>query len=885
MGQEKALVNKSHDLQSQRLASSLAVRSPSSLPPSPPLLHLQRHIGNRAVTHLIQTKLKVGPANDRYEQEADRTADKVMRMNSPSLKEEKLQPKSLPITPLVQREIDEDNIAQPLQREPEEEQEETAQRQAETSYTPQVTTAVENRIQAMRGGGQSLSPSVRSFFGPRFGYDFSGVRIHNDSTAAELAGQLNAQAFTIGQDIFFGSGRYEPETAQGKWLLAHELTHTVQQSPRPLSIQTYTISPPRIQRLGFGDILDWAGDKTGIKEKLLKPVAELAQKLPVYPLVSVIAGENPITGEPVPRNSVNLLGGLLKLVPGGDEIYENLQASRSIEKTTDWLDQETTRLNISSERIRGLFKQTWDAISLEDIISPVKAFEKIKNIFTPFMGAVKGFAIAVKEKVLQFVFEGALKLGGPLATDVLNALRQTHNLFSIIIKDPIAFAHNLTAAAKKGFQQFSGNISTHLKTGLTGWLMGTLATSGLRLPESFSDKGIFSLVTQVSGFNYGTLRQILVNIAGEEKVSRAEKNSEILEAIATNGIEGAWEGLKGHLGNLRDEFLQQIHDWVTGIVRGAVARLLALFNPAGAVIGAIISTYNTIAFFIEEAKRIAALVESVFASFGKIAAGNIEEAAAYIETSMARAIPLTLSFFARFLNIGNIAEKIKNLINKSRDTVNGGLNNFGKAITSKLSDRHVGLIRYLPPDYQVRRKLYIRGSGWASRRAEVLREEIPRIRNKIKTAKLKNDLSAWRGLNSKKQIPDNLDMTSFTAVKDETFSGVRRSIELKLPGKNQGYYTIWYQVDHITPISVHWQKRGWNSGDGKRWQIAALDRKNLRAITAEHNRARNNQEGEVGRYTRKVGPNFISQYAEDGMRGAQKIDGQPFLDENQKPIR
>ena len=82
----------------------------------------------------------------------------------------------------------------------------------------------------MKGGGQPLPASVRNFFEPRFGYDFSQVRIHTNEQAAEMASSINARAFTNGRDIVFGSGEYAPGTVEGKRLLAHELTHVVQQA-------------------------------------------------------------------------------------------------------------------------------------------------------------------------------------------------------------------------------------------------------------------------------------------------------------------------------------------------------------------------------------------------------------------------------------------------------------------------------------------------------------------------------------------------------------------------------------------------------------------------------------------------------------------------------
>jgi len=226
------------------------------------ILYLQRTIGNQAVGKLfksgiIQAKLKIGQPGDKYEQEADRVADAVMRMPEPKAqrqaeKEEELEEEEIiqqkplyeQITPLVQRQEEEEeeqiqtkSIAEqvtPLvQRQgDEEEEEETLQPKQDCGQTAEATPKLESRIQSLGSGGQPLPKSTRAFFEPRFGYDLRRVRVHNDSRAVELAQGLNSRAFTIGQNVVFGAGQYAPETSKGRRLLAHELTHVLQQNGR-----------------------------------------------------------------------------------------------------------------------------------------------------------------------------------------------------------------------------------------------------------------------------------------------------------------------------------------------------------------------------------------------------------------------------------------------------------------------------------------------------------------------------------------------------------------------------------------------------------------------------------------------------------------------------
>jgi Domain of unknown function (DUF4157) len=82
----------------------------------------------------------------------------------------------------------------------------------------------------LRSVGQPLDAAARSFFEPRFGADFSAVRVHTDAKAAESARRVNALAYTVGRDVVFGAGQYAPNAGEGRRLLAHELTHTLQQT-------------------------------------------------------------------------------------------------------------------------------------------------------------------------------------------------------------------------------------------------------------------------------------------------------------------------------------------------------------------------------------------------------------------------------------------------------------------------------------------------------------------------------------------------------------------------------------------------------------------------------------------------------------------------------
>lgn len=194
------------------------------------LLHLQDRIGNRAAASVIQAKLQVSEPGDVYEQEADRVAEEVTR-SSPA----KDSGGESEAPPRVQRKCAAcGQSAAPCPQCTEKDL--TLQAKPAPAATSDSGGATHIDLP---GSGQPLSAGVRAFFEPRFGRDFSTVRVHQGAEAAQSARALGALAYTVGPDIVFGSGQYAPDTNDGKKLLAHELAHAIQQR---------SVAPGKIQR-------------------------------------------------------------------------------------------------------------------------------------------------------------------------------------------------------------------------------------------------------------------------------------------------------------------------------------------------------------------------------------------------------------------------------------------------------------------------------------------------------------------------------------------------------------------------------------------------------------------------------------------------------------
>ena len=161
----------------------------------------------------IQTKLVVGPAGDHYEREADSVARQVMqRIGSGSQLEDDEMQRVVRRLPLQRAVAADEGLLAPIGPE-----------------GGAVGADTSRQIESMRGGGAALAEPVRRSMESAFGADFSGVRVHEGAAADRLNAQMGARAFTTGSDIFMRSGEYRPSNRSGQEMLAHELTHVVQQ--------------------------------------------------------------------------------------------------------------------------------------------------------------------------------------------------------------------------------------------------------------------------------------------------------------------------------------------------------------------------------------------------------------------------------------------------------------------------------------------------------------------------------------------------------------------------------------------------------------------------------------------------------------------------------
>ena len=812
--------------------------------------------------------------------------------------------------------------------------------------TKTVPRGVESRISALKGGGASLPAHEREFFEQRMGQDFSRVRIHTDSAATRTANALNARAYTLGSDIVFNKGEYRPGTHIGRKLLAHELTHVVQQHPLQAhwhGLQRHAIGVSRtdaqIQRLPafigdrlndvarhipgytlftyiigtnpltgdpvkrsgatlleglmglvpfgtlvfdslnergiigeagawletqlgrlnlslarieqtieaiwdevsitnslstnidiakrhfnalYNDVRTFAGtlidhlisliekaaieqaerlladnkawqlikkilgrdplrgtkvkattaeiladflrligketeleqmrkrgtlqetadwldtqlgrflplldqlkglfrsawdaiqpqnlpklpqnlrgliEQTGallkgvwnfaadvastvlglIKRSLLDWLSGFAHEIPGFHLLTVILGKNPFTGAPVERSPRNIIKGFITLIPGGEAQFQQLEQTGTIEQAAQRIEGAMQSLGISWEGIKGLFSGIWDSLSIDDLLEPVAAFQRVMKSFGGFIERLFTFVKVVVKEVIFLI----LKMMNFPTDIVQRIIANAMAAFADIKRDPIGFFKNMLASLKLGFGNFFSNIAKHLLNGVTDWLFGQLEKSGVQRPADLSFKSILTMVLQILNISTERIWQKLADRIGEDKVQRIRGAIDKLTGIWSfirevqqNGVAAIWKYVKEQLNNLWDMVLTTAKDWiVTRIIQQVTKKLLSMLDPTGimAVVNSFVAVFNAIQSAIEYLREMLLIVDDYVATVADIAAGNLQSGAKKLEEGLARSIPVAIGFLANQVGLGNIGKKIAEVISGVRAQVDKAL--------------------------------------------------------------------------------------------------------------------------------------------------------------------------------------------------------------------
>ncbi|MFP3643374.1 DUF4157 domain-containing protein [Paraburkholderia sp. SIMBA_054] len=382
---------------------------------------LQRRVGNLGTQALVSRSTAAAPA---IQTAAPAAIQPRLRVSSPS------DPAELEATAtgkMIARMPDTLAAAAPLAPS----SSATVYRRIETSALPSVQRVAVDaghapagvEAQLAQGGstGMPLPQRVRGFMETRFRADFGAVRIHTDAHAATLSAKLNAQAFTVGRDVYFARGQFNPDTADGRELIAHELTHTIQQGAATQEpavhrseARVVQTTEPQVQRLGMGDALDYFADKANL--------------IPGFRMFTIVLGVNPINMSRVERSAANILRAIIEFIPGGALITQALQNYGVFDTVGGWIDEQLRTLGLVGASIRKAIDAFIGSLSWSDILDLGGVWQRAKAIVSDPIERIIAFAKGLAVGILKFIKDAILmplaKLaegtrGWPLLTAVL----------------------------------------------------------------------------------------------------------------------------------------------------------------------------------------------------------------------------------------------------------------------------------------------------------------------------------------------------------------------------------------------------------------------------------------------------------------------------------
>ena len=288
-----------------------------------------------------------------------------------------------------------------------------------------------------------MPPHVQAAIERSLKVNLGGVSMHTGDKAGEANRVLNSSAFTVGKNIFLGTG-VSPTNLR---ILGHEAAHVVQQQQVPaiqrfasvrgdarereadrasdavVSGEPFTVSErvagPAVQRLGLSDALDYVADKANL--------------IPGFRMFTIVLGVNPVNMSHVDRSPANIMRAVVEFIPGGALITQALDKYGVFDKVGAWVDQQLATLKLVGGSIKSSLDKFLDSLGLRDLVHPGDAWERAKHIFTDPIDRIKSFVSGLVDGIIKFVKDAILM---PLA-ELASQTRGWDLLIAVLGKNPI----------------------------------------------------------------------------------------------------------------------------------------------------------------------------------------------------------------------------------------------------------------------------------------------------------------------------------------------------------------------------------------------------------------------------------------------------------------
>ncbi len=378
------------------------------------------------------------------------------------------------------------------------------------------------------------------------------------------------------------------------------------------------------------------------------------------------------------------------------ELFESLPADLQ-----EWANGELARFD---EQLDGLAADVHAAqadinsgISERAVTAVAEVQHEVEQLRVEAGGVVGRIAAAIAEFVddpVRFIINGLLQIVGIPPGSFWALIARIQHVVSDIADDPMRFLDLLLQGLGLGFEKFLDHFPAHLVDGFFAWLFRGLGDVGVEIPPDFSLPSLVKLALQIMGITWQRFRQVLEDHLGPEAVEVLETVWNIVDAFVRDGIQGIYDLFLPQFNpqELVDTILDAAISYVTEVLVVQVgAWIVSLLSPAGWVAKAVEIIYKVAKWVFENAAPMFEFVETVVNGVARLLTGDVSGMAAAVEMGLAATIPITIDFFAGLIGLGDLPEKVVEVIGRLQqivydimDRVVGWLVEHGHALLARL---------------------------------------------------------------------------------------------------------------------------------------------------------------------------------------------------------
>lgn len=349
---------------------------------------------------------------------------------------------------------------------------------------------------------------------------------------------------------------------------------------------------------------------------------------------------------------------------------ENLKAWAVGEQAK--FDAQLDGLARQAEKARTSFVTDISQRALTAMAEVQAQVEELRKKAGGLVGRIVAAIEAFIDDPIKAIINGLLSLLGIAPAAFWALVEKIGEVIDGIADDPEGFANNLVEALRLGFQGFFDRFGEHLAAGFWTWLFSRCKSVGVQLPRDASLGSIITFVLQIMGITWPRIREILVRQVGAKNVEIIEQVWGLVSLLIQKGPGGVVEMLKEQLNpeTIINAVVEAAVEFaVQALIERVALRLLAMLNPAGAVLQAIELIYKVLRWVVDNAARIFALVETVVNAAADILAGNFASVAVLIEKALASLIPLVIDLLAGMIGLGDLPDQVAAAIGRLQEMV------------------------------------------------------------------------------------------------------------------------------------------------------------------------------------------------------------------------